>query len=111
MKHTPINPRALATYNGLALAVSLQGAIDDGLFKKKAKMYAKQLEKELAKQLATMYKATDPEIIVFHQISRMFDEVINYLCQCNTMEEYEAKWAKVQQALGNEVQVIHHEKK
>ncbi|HEY7866795.1 MAG TPA: hypothetical protein VIC51_12420 [Psychromonas sp.] len=106
MTNTPINPRALAFYNAMALAVSLQGAIDESQIKGRAKMHARNLYQELEKQLRTMYKATDPEIVVFHQISTMFDEIIRHLCNNDFMEEYEAKWAKIQEAIGNKVEVI-----
>lgn len=38
MNNTPINPRAMSRLNAAALAVSLQGAIDEGEVKGHAKM-------------------------------------------------------------------------
>lgn len=111
MMERKVKPEVLAAFKAAALTVLLQEAIDNSkgtaIWKHDRIMRARALYKSMEKYMLHMYKeADDPMVISFHTLSNILERLVDWLGECETLNEFTQKLDKLSDITDGEYRVF-----
>ena len=95
----------MAVLQVAALTVLLEAAIDNGIFRFKSKMRAKNLYEDTKKYMNAMYQNDDNSIMLFHHMAGVLEKTVVYLCT-DSLQEFQQRLAKLSDCVDYKVKLI-----